>query len=301
MNRIGKVSLSLTAISVITIGLALGVFFPWGNLHALGQGESGSMENINEERSYDLDDIKNLDISVSSAEIRINVVNSNKLKVHLHGSTNGQKPFLDDKKSGSSLKIEVKRKSNFGFSRSNLILDIDLPKKYEHTLTMDSSSGDISISDLELEELKIDMSSGDLIIDELKVGKFIFDSSSGELTAKRLESSESRLDLSSGSVTIDKFAGNLDAKLSSGDIEISYSNFNDNITVDSSSGDISITLPSDANFELDSETSSGKIICDYPITISGGQDRDQLKGIVGNGGNRIHVEASSGDISILKK
>ena len=116
-----------------------------------------------------------------------------------------------------------------------------------------------------------------------------------------MESSESRLDLSSGSVTIDKFAGDLDAKLSSGDIEISYINFNNDITMDSSSGDISISLPSDANFELDSETSSGKIICDYPITISGGQDRDQLKGIVGSGSNKISANASSGDISILKK
>ncbi len=52
MNKIGKISLSLTTISVISFALALGVFFPWGNLHALGQGESGSAENINEDIYY---------------------------------------------------------------------------------------------------------------------------------------------------------------------------------------------------------------------------------------------------------
>jgi len=300
MNRIRKISLSLTVVSLISLGLAMGVFFPWGNLQALGQGDSASDENINEEKIYNLNDIENLDISVSSAEIRISVVNGDELRVHLHGSSSGQKPFLADKKTNSRLSVKVDRKSGFGISRSNLVLDIEIPKRYEYNLTLNSSSGDISIPNLKLEELQVDMSSGDLGIDSLIVRKFIFDSSSGELTVNNIESSESRLKLSSGSVRIDKFTGDLDVKMSSGDFEIMYTNFNNNISIDSSSGDISITLPTDANFELDADTSSGKIICDYPITISGGQDRDQLKGIVGSGANMIHIEASSGDISILK-
>ena len=81
---------------------------------------------------------------------------------------------------------------------------------------------------------------------------------------------------------------------------VKYTDFDNNIAIDSSSGDIKITLPADSNFELDSETSSGRIICDYPITISGGQDRNQLEGIVGSGVNKIHLEVSSGDISILR-
>jgi lia operon protein LiaG len=270
------------------------------NIGAMGQQSSGFDGNVNEERFYDLGDIKDLNVDVSSAEIRIMVVNNDKLRVHLHGTASGQLPFLDDKKYGRGLTIEVKRNPGLGFSRSNLILDIDLPKRYERNLTLNSSSGGISIPDLKLEELQVNMSSGDLSIESILTRVFIYDSSSGELTANRVESSESRLELSSGSVKIDRFTGDLDVEMSSGDVEISYINFNNTISIDSSSGDISITLPEDANFELDSETSSGKIICDYPITISGGQDRDQLKGIVGSGVNRIHVEASSGDISILK-
>ncbi len=103
------------------------------SLGALGQGEFGDKENIDEELYYDLDDIKDLDISVSTTRIRIRVVNSDKLRVHLHGSSKGQKPFLDDKESGSSLTIEVKRKPGLGFSRSNLELDIDIPKGYDQT------------------------------------------------------------------------------------------------------------------------------------------------------------------------
>jgi lia operon protein LiaG len=301
MNKIRKISLSLAVISVISIGLAMGVFFPWGNLQALGQGESRNMENINEERSYDLREIKDLDISVSSAEIRITVVNSDKLRVHLHGSSSGQKPFLDDKESGNSLIIEVKRKSNFGFSSSNLILDIEIPKGYDSNLKLNCSSGDISIPDIELQNLQVDMSSGDLYINSLTVKNFTFDSSSGRLTAEKIESDKSDLNLSSGSVRINKFSGDLEVTMSSGDLQVEYLEFDNRVSIDSSSGNISITLPADANFELDSETSSGKIICDYPITISSNQGRGQLKGIVGSRENMIHLEASSGDISILKK
>ncbi len=300
MNRIRKISLSLTAISVISLGLALGVFFPWGNLHALGQGESEYDENINEERFYKLEDIKDIKIGVSSAEIRIKVVTSDRLRVHLHGSSSGQQPFLDERKSGTSLTIEVKRKPGLGFSRSNLILDIEIPKRYDRNLELNSSSGNISLPDLELENLYVDMSSGDLSIENLTVRNFIFKSSSGKLTANKIDSSESRLNLSSGSVVIDSFTGDLDVKMSSGDLEVMYTDFNNRISVDSSSGDIVIALPKDANFELEAEVSSGKIICEYPITILGGQDRDQLKGTVGSGVNRINVETSSGDISILR-
>jgi len=301
MSKIGKISLSLTTISVISLALALGVFFPWGNLQALGQGESGYEENINEEKFFDLKKINAISIGVSSAEIRIKVVTSDKIRVHLHGKSSGQKPYLTYKESGNKLTIDIERKSRLGFSRSNLILDIDLPKKYENKLQLNSSSGDISIPTLVLEELSIDMSSGDLDLISLTVRNFIFDSSSGKLTANEIESSKTRLKLSSGSAEIDNFTGDLDVKMSSGDFEVKYTNFNNNIAIDSSSGDIKITLPEDSNFELDSETSSGKIICDYPITISGGQDRNQLKGIVGSGVNKIRLEVSSGDISILKK
>ena len=300
MNKIGKISLSLTAISVISLALAMGVFFPWGNLQALGQGESGKTENINDERSYDLNDIKDIGISVSSAEIRIEVVRSDRLRVHLHGNTSGQKPFLNDKESGTSLNIEVKRKSSFGFSSSNLILDIEIPEGYDRNLKISSSSGNISIPDLKLTDFQVDMSSGDLNLDTIAVRNFFFDSSSGKLTANQIESSESRLKLSSGSVIIDKFTGDLDTNMSSGDLEVMYIDFNNKISVDCSSGDIRISLPADANFDLDADTSSGKITCDFPITISGEQNRDTLKGTVGSGENKILLETSSGNISILK-
>ncbi len=187
------------------------------NIGAMGQQSSGFNENINEEKFYNLNQIKDLKINVSSAEIRIKVVNDDRLKVHLHGSASGQLPFLDDKKSGSDLKIEIKRKPGFGISRSNLVLEIEIPGKYEHNLTLNSSSGDITIPNLKLEELQVDMSSGDLGIDSLIVRNFIFDSSSGKLTVNKIESSESRLNLSSGSVRIDKFTGDLDVEMRSAD------------------------------------------------------------------------------------
>ena len=294
MNKYKKTPNRIVVMAIFILLLTTG-------LYALGQGDFEYDENINEKRFYDLDNIKDLDIRVSSAEIRIKVVNSDKLKVHLHGSSSGQKPFLDDKESGSNLTIEVKRKSNIGFSRSNLILDIEIPKGYDRNLEFNNSSGDITLPDLELKDLRINISSGDLNMGNIAVRNFIYDSSSGNLTVNRIESSQTELIASSGSIIIDNFSGNLEVKMSSGNLKVKFVSFNNKVSVDNSSGDITISLPEGANFELYAETSSGKIICDYPITISGEQDRNQLKGTVGSGENRIHVETSSGDISILKK
>ncbi|MCK5673654.1 MAG: DUF4097 family beta strand repeat protein [Spirochaetales bacterium] len=270
------------------------------NIGAMGQQSSGFDENINEEKFYNMDDIKNLDIAVSSADVRISVVNSDKLRVHLHGSSSSQKPYLTDKKVNSRLSIKVDRKSSFGISRSNLILEIELPGKYKQNLEIRSSSGDISVSNIELNIFKVDLSSGDLNLQTLNVRDFYYDSSSGKLRAVNIESQETELEASSGSIIIDKFSGNIKAKLSSGNIKFAYSNFKNSISINNSSGDITISLPDKSNFELNAKTSSGKITCDFPITISGEQNRDELKGIVGTGENTITIKVSSGDISILK-
>jgi lia operon protein LiaG len=272
-----------------------------GSLSALGQNESGFSENVNEEQFYSLHDINNLSIDVSSADIRIKVINTNRLRVHLHGKVSGNKPYIENNQRADNLSVEIKRKFSFGFSSSSLTLDIEIPADYNKNLRLFSSSGDILIPNLEIENLEVELSSGDLHISSIEVNKFDYNSSSGELTADNIKSLSTKLKASSGSVEIDNFTGDLTANLSSGSLEVDFINFDNNIKVDNSSGDIIISLPSEANFQLDADTSSGEINCDYAITINGKQKRNKLNGIVGSGGNIIHIEASSGDISILKK
>ena len=153
-----------------------------GRLSILGQDKSGYSENVNEKQFHSLHDINNFSIDVSIADIRIKVVGSDRLRVHLHRSVSGNKPYIKD-------------------------------------------------------------------------------------------------------------------NLSSGDIEVYFINFNNKITVKSSSRDIVNPLPSGANFQLNADTSSCEITCDYAITINGKQKRNTLNG---TGGNLVHIKTSSGDFSLLK-
>ena len=66
----------------------------------------------------------------------------------------------------------------------------------------------------------------------------------------------------------------------------------------SSSGHVTVSVPSSQGFELDANSSSGRIDVDFPITVSGTIGRHALRGSARGGGPLLHVRTSSGGITI---
>jgi len=112
-----------------------------------------------------------------------------------------------------------------------------------------------------------------------------------------------RLDLqtSNGRIRIEAQDAAVDAHTSNGAIDFRGALADGEHVFDTSNGSLDITLPSDARFRIDADTSNGKVTTDFAVTVSGSLEDDQLKGTVGdNPSISIRATSSNGSISIRK-
>ena len=72
------------------------------------------------------------------------------------------------------------------------------------------------------------------------------------------------------------------------------------MAVATTSGEIYVKLPADAGFILGARSVSGKINCAFPVTVTDSNQRNNLKGTVGDGKCNISLTSTSGNINIAK-
>ncbi|MGE5682998.1 MAG: DUF4097 family beta strand repeat-containing protein, partial [Bacillota bacterium] len=167
--------------------------------------------------------------------------------------------------------------------------------------TYKTSSGDLKGEDFSAKSSSIRTSSGDVRIGGFG-GDLGLETSSGDAVIEyALKSGKADITTSSGEIRLVNFSGDLNTKAQSGDIKIDYAVFNNNIDMRSSSGEIELNLPSDSQFGIRVNTSSGDIRTDFSVAQSGEIDEDKLEGSVGNGNGNITITTSSGDVKIRKK
>jgi lia operon protein LiaG len=292
----------LTLLSIMVIAYGIGAIILFASPQSVFNGESGRF-TINEEKTSDSRSIDEINVSTSSTTINIIESDSSEIKAHLYGNVTTtsryQKPDLQFDVSGDTLTISVKNRTtvSFGFFNTNLKLDVFIPKEYNKNLKLASSSGSIHVKNLKLESLSMSTASGSSNIENITAKDFSHSSSSGSLRADGLTTEKAKSSSSSGSRRLFSFTGDLTTNSSSGSTEIQYSSFANSLKANASSGSISITLPENAEFELQANASSGSIKCEFPITMKE-SSRNRLAGTVGSGTNKISINTSSGSIRI---
>lgn len=298
-----KIALSLLGVVCVCYGLAALILFETGgnlfnqigNQYTISDTKKSSIENIHQ-------------ISVDASSITLNIVpeNTNEVKVNLSGSVSTSssytKPELQCYKSGDTLYISVKDHTGiyFGFFNSNMKLDVYVPSSYNNDMKLSSSAGDININGFKLTSLKCSLSAGKLTMSNISASTFSYNNSAGNLKADALFTENATLNSSAGSIDISQFTGNVNSTNSAGDTKIQYASFNNNIDVHSSAGKIEITLPSNAQFNLDAASSFGNVKCNFPITTTGVTKDNKLEGNVGNSSNKIKLQNSAGNINLIK-
>ncbi len=277
----------------ITAGIILGVT---GNL-AL------AVEQIDESKTFDAQQINKIYVDLVSTDIRVIPTNEEEITVHLYGEVSTNKdmelPSLVAYQSGDELRIEIiQTKMIFiGINIWRMKLDIYIPE--------DS-----------IEVFKADTTSSDMDVSNLAVNEFEFNSVSGDFKGESLLANDIKLKSTSGDISLNDYTGDVNVNLISGDAVLEDGNQNESIEIvtvsgdvyieqeDSSnmnvrvtSGDIEINLSEDAQFFLKANTVSGQIENTFPIkTTSSG--RRNLEGVVGSDEKQIDVSATSGDISL---
>ena len=156
---------------------------------------------------------------------------------------------------------------------SNLVLaksvsgDVEVRRaRSDDDIEIASVSGEVTVTDVEAEELDVSSVSGDVHMDDVACEEGEFDSVSGDI----------------------HYSGRI---LGGGQYEFK-----------SHSGDVIITIGDDVGFELEANTFSGEIESDFEMRVSsGGQPGQSISAVIGNGSAMIEVTTFSGDIMLRKR
>ena len=112
------------------------------------------------------------------------------------------------------------------------------------------------------------------------------------------------LDTQKNDVRLENVAGRIQLEDHDGDVEMRFAQPpRADISVDDGSGNISVTLPSQAAFQMDAQSQSGDADSDFSdVKKTGTEDSDRagLSGQHGERGPKIHLRTSYGDIHLKK-
>lgn len=122
------------------------------------------------------------------------------------------------------------------------------------------------------------------------------------------------------SVTVERVTGDLAVQTVNGDVSlvaiksgsVEASTVNGDITYDGTiqnggryelsthQGDVAITMPESANATVSVNTFNGTFESDYPVTLSGRNQRRKFSFTIGNGSARVDLESFGGDIRLAR-
>ncbi len=285
MNNLQKFLLAL--VIVMLVGIGAGGLLIFQNIGDQLTNTGGSTSPIEETASYPVDGLDELDIHSVSADIEL----INTEDPEITASLTGNARLGDDNQpavklvtgiTGNRLDIHVERQVSFDLGNTHLNLKVYVPKEYQGSMQIASTSGDIQMCTFDLENLKATLVSG-------------------EFTADRINAKEADISTTSGDVQISSLIGKLACKTVSGNIEAAFPALSQDIDIESVSGNADLALPKDAGFILNAQSTSGNLNCDFPVTINDQAGHNRMNGTVASGTSKINVKTVSGYIHIAQQ
>jgi DUF4097 and DUF4098 domain-containing protein YvlB len=248
------------------------------NIHGETKGKtsSGSIEAKN------IEGPTNLDTSYGSVNCR-NIIGDN----------------ITVKSSSGSITVEIIRGSALLTTSYGSIICTDMS---DGDIKLKTSSGKIRLSNVSFGDCDAHTSYGSVVSDQLK-GKLIkLHSGSGSINLADSSADTTNLSTSYGRITCRQITTNeITAKSGSGNLDIVCSDSTpDEIVADlvTSYGNIDLVAPQNFAGQVDLSTSYGSIRTNRPITINGQISKKKLKGTIGEGNGKLHMQTSSGSINL---
>jgi lia operon protein LiaG len=301
-ERYKRIVLTAAIVAVVSIGIVAAIL---GARGVFGTGAVGTVE-VDEERSFPLSGVDALEAFSTSADIRFVKDGGDEIRYHLHGTARGNTksiPTLAVESTGKRLSAGSKPPSRLiGSFSSNLILEVYLPDAYSGSISIRSVSGKIELPSGGYEDVAVETTSGGINLSGVGASEIEIETTSGAISAEGLVTSSFGVKSTSGGIRASGVLGRVNARSTSGSIDLTYRELSDDADIDETSGRVRIRLPDDASFELDVRTTSGGIECEFPITIddASGRERNRLNGTVGSGGPEISIRTVSGGVEVLR-
>ena len=187
--------------------------------------------------------------------------------------------------------MKLKDISMNGSSCDTLIENIEA-----ESISIELSSGNSELVGCIAKTIDVEASSGDITIGQKgKAESVSAEASSGDITIEAENADEISADTSSGEIEVTaENAGSVDAEASSGSIDLRFIKMPAAVDAETSSGRITVYVPENADFTADVDTSSGDFDSDLSLS------KDGSTYVCGNGSSKLDLETSSGNIRIKK-
>ena len=171
-------------------------------------------------------------------------------------------------------------------------LTVALPEGTElEKLKVDATSAVISAKDIKARDLNIDITSGSIDLGCVSENVEL-ESTSGTINAV-CDAGEIEIEATSGKIYLTQkgAADRIEMDVTSGKIEASAEKFN-KMDISATSADIILTLPKDAGFTAEVDTTSGKFESDFAMK------KNDDTYTAGDGSAKIRIDVTSGDVNI---
>jgi hypothetical protein len=204
-----------------------------------------------------------LTVDVGSGDVTIGHTDGDRVEVtrtvHSRGSA---EPQLTETSTADGVELSAECNGWF-FGGCSVSYDVRVPDGF--TLDLQTSSGRVVATDLEVDSASLRASSGDLHVTSLR-GPVVLETSSGAVTGERLE------------------ATTLNASTSSGDVDLDFATAPSMVDVDASSGEVTVALPADGRYQVRTDASSGEETVSIPNDPAASSS--------------VQVETSSGNVTV---
>ena len=263
-------------------------------------------KSITEEQSFDVEEIKELELNIESWDIALENTESDKLTIKFNSKQQQKKQSnpVEIKKDGNKVKVlqqdtEKGAMKNFSFGKKATI-HISIPNNAVSKIALKNSYGDIKINNIETEELTISTDSGAKIIKGLSAVKGTITSTDGELSIVDSSLNELTIAATNGDSYITR-VNSPKTKITSTNGEVLMKEISEGkaLFVETASGDITITYkeaPTSLELIANSESS------DISVNLEGYQKEehtDQLKkGKIGDASNKLELISNEGIITV---
>lgn len=296
-TRVGIIFIIIGVFVIMGTGV-LGIVFNFTGLSDMGLSNK---IDVNEYHEANLDSIKKIIIKNSSSDALIDTTTTDKVSGLLKGVVrNSDSPYLSMQTTGDTLLIEVKwpKKSVLFFS-SNLDLHISVPKSFKGDIEYTSSSGNLEMSEMSIDNLILRSSSGDIEIQDVEINnRFKLSSVSGNCKIISLSANNMVYQSTSGDMFFTNIIVNEDILINStsGNSKLSEIECN-KLSIDSTSGDINIE---EAQLNLLSvESKSGNVTVD---NLDGAVQTETTSGdtslLLSNVKDNVYIKSISGNINL---
>ncbi len=103
-------------------------------------------------------------------------------------------------------------------------------------------------------------------------------------------------------VTLERISGDISVTNRNGSVDLTGAPPLGNITVENRNGSVDLTLPEEASFTVQAETTNGDLENDFSLSQQEKEDsnRKSYNGTVGKGGPLVRITTSQGDVSLKK-